>query len=89
MSAIPLADRTIAVAVPDKLSLVLMQVTAKTPVTEEKFSELASALMGQSGSRLVNVTSDPTLARIMSLLAVDISSACRTGLPVSPMSTSG
>ncbi|RLS89183.1 MAG: hypothetical protein DWI09_04960 [Planctomycetota bacterium] len=62
MSAIPLADRTIAVAVPDKLSLVLMQVTAKTPVTEEKFSELASALMGQSGSRLVNVTSDPTLA---------------------------
>ncbi len=62
LSSIPLADRTIAVAVPEKLSLVLLQVTSMTPVTEEKFAELAGAMMTANGERLVNVTSDPTLA---------------------------
>lgn len=62
MNSVPVAERTVAVAVPDKLSMVVLQVTAMTPVTEEKYGELAADIQTPNGASLVSVTRDPALA---------------------------
>ena len=62
MSTVPVAERTVAVAVPDKLSMVVLQVTSMTPVTEEKYGELAADIQTPNGASLVSVTRDPALA---------------------------
>ena len=62
MNSVPIAQRTIAVPVPGQLSLAVLQITSMTPVTQERYGELAGAIMAQNGSRIVEVTRDPELA---------------------------
>lgn len=62
MTTVPVAQRTIAVAVPGQLCLAILQITAMTPVTEERYAQLSGGIMTPNGRGLVGVTRDPELA---------------------------
>lgn len=62
MTKVPAADRTIAVILPDTLSLAVMQVTSMKPVTEERFNTITAPINSTGGSGVVRATADPELA---------------------------
>jgi hypothetical protein len=59
LSTVPVAQRTIAVPVPEKLCLVVLQVNSMKPVTEERYTELAGTVMTPQGGGIMNVATDP------------------------------
>lgn len=62
MNSVPAEQRTVAVAIPERLSLVVLQVSAMRPVTEERYSELAGGIMSSNGSGIARATRDTKLA---------------------------
>lgn len=62
MNTIPAEQRTIAVAVPERLSLVVLQVASMRPVTEERYGELASRIMSGQGAGITRATRDDDMA---------------------------
>ncbi|MEY4119029.1 MAG: hypothetical protein RLZZ116_2357 [Planctomycetota bacterium] len=61
MNTIPAEQRTIAVAVPERLSLVVLQVSAMRPVTEERYSELAGSIMTSGSNNITRATRDASM----------------------------
>lgn len=45
--------------VPEKLCLVVLQVSAMKPVTEERYAELAGGILTPQGGGIMNVATDP------------------------------
>jgi hypothetical protein len=62
IAALPAAQRTIAVAVPEQLALVVIQVAEVQPVTQERFAELSGGIVTSNGAAIMNVTRDPEFA---------------------------
>ena len=61
LNTVPADQRTIAVPVPEKLCLVVLQVSAMKPVTEERYAELAGGILTPQGGGIMNVATDPDL----------------------------
>jgi len=62
LGTLPAAERTIAVTIPERLSMVVLLVNSMKPVTEERYSELAGGIATPNGGGFVSVTRDPSLA---------------------------
>jgi hypothetical protein len=58
MSSLPAGERTVAVAIPGKLCAIVLEVTAMTPLTEERFATLAQGIMTPNGAGIVNIARD-------------------------------
>ena len=62
LASLPAADRTVAAAIPEHLSVVVFLVNSMKPITEERYSELAGALATPNGGGLASVARDPALS---------------------------
>jgi len=60
LATVPVAQRTIAVPIPEKLCMVVLQVSAMKPVTEERYAELAGGIMTPQGGGIMNIATDPS-----------------------------